>query len=121
MSRAIKFRAWDTINNVFLEDVQEMYDGWDVMHYFESFGDVIRDAYCIVEEYTGLHDKKGNEIYEGDILENSKYRSVVKFGPGSFYADVIGAVNRFPIAGEQQTSIVIGNVHANPELLEAEK
>ncbi|MCW3779777.1 YopX family protein [Levilactobacillus namurensis] len=72
------------------------------------------------EQFTGLKDANGKEIYEDDVLENPKYRSVVKFESGSFYADVIGAANRFPLAGEWQTSVVIGNVHTSPELLEAE-
>lgn len=119
MSRAIKFRAWDTIDHVFIENVQETNDGWDPYYSFESFGDVIRDHHMLVEQFTGLYDKKGNEIFEGDVLENSKYRFVVKFGSGCFYADVLGAVNHFPVAGEQRTSVVIGNVHKNQELLEA--
>lgn len=84
-----------------------------------AFAEMLPDEY-IVEQYTGLKDANGKEIYEDDVLENPKYRSVVKFGSGSFYADVIGAVNRFPLAGEWQTSVVIGNVHTNPELLEAQ-
>ncbi|WP_313845658.1 YopX family protein [Levilactobacillus namurensis] len=72
------------------------------------------------EQFTGLKDANGKEIYEDDVLENPKYRSVVKFESGSFYADVIGAANRFTLAGEWQTSVVIGNVHENPELLEAQ-
>lgn len=111
MSREIKFRAWDNECKV-------------IMEYDELKGltlDALYASYFELDQFTGLKDKNGKEIYEGDVLENPKYRSVVKFGSGSFYADVIGAVNRFSLAGEWQTSVVIGNAHSNPELLEAAK
>ena len=109
----IKFRAWDNECKVIRE-------------YDELKGltlDALDASDFELEQFTGLKDKDGKDIYEGDVLENPKYRSVVKFGSGSFYVDIIGAVNRFPfsLAGEWQTSVVIGNAHSNPELLEAAK
>lgn len=96
MSREIKFRAW---NMPFGSDglMQRMTHGraGDIL----SFAEMDPDNY-IVEQFTGLNDKNGKDIYEGDILENPKYRSVVKFCAGGFYVDVIGAVNHFPVAGE---------------------
>ncbi|KZU02845.1 hypothetical protein A1D15_1950 [Lactiplantibacillus plantarum] len=71
-----------------------------------------------LEQFTGLKDVNGNEIYEGDILENRKYRSIVKFANGKFLADVVGTISRFDLIGETHGSKVIGNVHENPELLE---
>lgn len=117
MSREIKFRAWHMPFGS-KGPMQQMFrsQASSVL----SFAEMNPDAY-IVEQFTGLKDENGKDIYEGDVLENPKYRSVVKFGSGSFYADVIGAVNRFPLAGEWQTSVVIGNAHRNPDLLEAEK
>lgn len=74
-----------------------------------------------VEQFTGLTDVNGKYIYVGDILENRKYRSIVKFANGKFLADVVGTISRFDLIGETHGSKVIGNVHASPELLEAGK
>ena len=117
MTRQIKFRAWHMPFGP-KGPMQEMVHG--KASSILALAEMSPDEY-IVEQFTGLRDKDGKDIYEGDVLENPKYRSVVKFGSGIFYADVIGAVNRLPLAGEWQTSVVIGNAHSNPELLEAAK
>ncbi|WP_407634556.1 YopX family protein [Lactiplantibacillus plantarum] len=74
-----------------------------------------------VEQFTGLTDVNGKEIYIGDILENRKYRSIVKFASGKFLADLIETIQTFDLIGETHGSKVIGNVHENPELLEEKK
>lgn len=71
----------------------------------------------IPEQFTGLKDVNGKDIYEGDILENRKYRSIVKFASGKFLADLIETIQTFDLIGETHGSKVIGNVHENPELL----
>ncbi|MDG6763115.1 YopX family protein [Lactiplantibacillus plantarum] len=114
----IKFRAWD---NKYKEYTENRYlfeivpDGKD----FDLVSSVDFDDSngLVIEQYTGLKDVNGKEIYEGDILENRKYRSIVKFASGKFLADLIETIQTFDLIGETHGSKVIGNVHENPELL----
>lgn len=67
-----------------------------------------------VGQYTGLNDKNGNRIFEGDILSIWNDRNdVVVFEDGAFIMEDTEIPMRFAIKFE-----VIGNVHDNPELLE---
>ena len=82
-----------------------------------------------VGQYTGLTDKNGKRIFEGDIISTDIARPylVVEFRDGCFmfncndggedYYDIM-----LPILKEAQTVYkygeVIGNIHDNPELLE---
>ncbi|QCS76869.1 hypothetical protein FEM46_06090 [Lactiplantibacillus plantarum subsp. plantarum] len=107
----IKFRAWDNECNV-IRDYDEL-KGLTL--------DALDASDFKLEQFTGLTDVNGKEIYEGDILENRKYRSIVKFASGKFLADLIEAIQTFDLIGETHVSKVIGNVHENPDLLEADK
>ncbi len=120
----IKFRVWsrtlgkyrqldETSNDQGLGMLFEVKDGIgsNVTSICYSVGDV-------VEQFTGLTDVNGKDIYEGDIIEvTSQYwgmlgnRYEVKFEQGAFYV-------KYGLLSEISPSIsVIGNVHENPELL----
>lgn len=121
MNREIKFRAWDKINKVMLKVVEidffrrKMYFTIDNKYYGEcSLDDVI------LMQYTGLKDKNGKEIYEGDIISylsrNRKTNEIFMvnwsnedtcFTFGNIRSDFI-----------QKYGEIVGNVYGNSELLE---
>jgi hypothetical protein len=84
-----------------------------------------------LQQYTGLKDKNGREIYEGDILtdpygpegaatgtvENINGDTIIKFIPGTIPED--WAHEYYPVLGGSGEYTVIGNIYENPELLSA--
>lgn len=133
MSREIKFRAWD------LRDQRDQKRG--IPQIVPRYGKVleihfdtgnVRVAYadgttaclqigeeCVLEQYTGLKDENGVEIYEGDILEDGSGEPieywVVKFEDGKFIGETQGVSEDIY---ELADLAAIGNIHENPELLE---
>lgn len=129
MNRQIKFRAWHMPFGS-KGPMQEM------LHRrassILSFAEMNSDAY-IVEQFTGLKDMNGKNIYEGDILQpvisytkrNTGKPFEVKKGNyvyGKWIAKDVSSkgfgVDGYYFSNEMQ---LIGNVHTNPELLEADK
>jgi len=75
-------------------------------------------------QYTGLKDKKGSEIYEGDILADTHSPKEYYILGKVTYSDTPNCINAgaFTVPGEEaelwHLCEVIGNIYENPELME---
>lgn len=133
MNDRFKFRAWDKTKNTYIEDAQFTYDDGceggvgSFRHY--SFRNLLEDENCIVEQCTGLKDKNGKLIYEGDIIELTRARNYGYIPKGS---RLVIKWNTFDCCGFStgirgnltkkcaDNCIIVGSIHENKDLLENE-
>lgn len=142
--RDIKFRVWDKETkhiHIFGDDIHDAITSegkTNKIYYYNlqnGCDSLDEDSDYVLMQYTGLKDKNGKEIFEGDIVKvNEDIRRVfdlkkimyVEFGEGTFYLKAEKGIKWnllrcFPcivsIEGKMRVE-VIGNIYDNPELLE---
>jgi hypothetical protein len=142
----MKYRIWSKLSNCYTRDpCYPCYPGESLHcasnYYLDSDGNIvdfittiggdpdratkgpIDQKDYVVQQYTGLTDGKGNNIYEGDILSHDK-----KIGTVYYNADRAGFVLEWEYSRHEQNyvnltcdvayeSSNIGNIFKNPELL----
>lgn len=130
--REIKFRAWDKKNKQMLNPASDI--GNLMFAYGENY-DHITKYDAEIMQYTGLKDKNGKEIYEGDVVFTKWSKPFVGRDDGTnrevFWADDKGAWALTNYNGKRNDLCsylkthahpdsveIIGNIYENPELLE---
>ncbi len=141
--REIKFRAWSVEKKNMLNNAQFLYDGMcgdeedvkDPFLYSDNFGNLTEDDEVILMQFTGLKDKNGKEIYEGDWIKDETFFNhagqegvednildgVCEYEGASFCVDNgITGCGYVPLNATENW-VIVSNVHENPELLEGGK
>jgi uncharacterized phage protein (TIGR01671 family) len=125
--REIKFRSWHSTEHFMVS-----HEGLALSFSYR----VLSSPHYIFMQYTGLKDKNGKEIYEGDILSTSNNDpeydlwDAKDFGAVAVYWDGIGWNSKpwsFDLDDDNESIYaikfisIIGNIYENPELLKEAK
>ena len=139
--RDIKFRAWDTENKEMLKvqelDFEDTFYGGRLSIRVDMYNDYFDIEDMILMQYTGLKDKNGKEIYEGDIAKITEKKNILKHKvipmkpiiaeiswSEEYLAYILittsvkDAFENLADYLEEYDIEVIGNIYDNPELLE---
>lgn len=134
--REKKFRAWDKVAKKFLYPWPDGFHILGETTCFDLIGQQLKERSpekstfemlndVEITEWTGLLDKKGKEIYEGDIITNRSYDYKITFWSGAFWCQPVDeaneAYNLSLVHDHNMTGEIIGNIYNNLELLEKEK
>jgi hypothetical protein len=118
--RDFKFRAWDKNRKVMIPETKLFRLDCSNELSFLALAQGYYEEYDMeIMQYAGIKDKKGTEIYEGDIYhqgdENIRY--IVVWNDTGLIGKQIGSSSYAGLQHWRSKIQVIGNIYENPELL----
>ena len=120
--REILFRGKREDNGRWIQgDYQHFHIENDIYVYIGRWGEEMRSVKPeTVGQFTGLTDKNGTKIFEGDILSENGYLFVVVWDQAwaRFKLQHDGRCYQYPEWNRGIQMEIVGNIHDNPELLE---
>ena len=129
--REIEFRVWDGLRRGYLNKKDIAIDNLGNVFVFEGCDDNDSELWYarilvdpdneryIIEQTTGLIDKNGKDIYEGDICSFTRTDNLASFGLRMVKNNFLYTFSELDTMGVNLDTLkVIGNIHENPELME---
>ena len=128
--RIRKYRVWNLITKKWVDSIAIIANTGELCDVGECFWNIIgtiNEKDYIVQDYIGLQDKTGRDIYEGDILKvdaDNENPGVIKWSKNSCYILSKRLLNSKETTSKQVNKgstkfwTVIGNIFENPEFLE---
>ena len=123
MKDRFKFRAWDKENKKYIYGVEKGLEFYSTAGNLRvmTLAEIAESSRYDLEQCTGLKDKNGKLIYEGDVVEVPVLYNGIPTGKKQrckvYYKH--GAFNIYAVKSKYLK--VIGNIHENSELLEGNK
>ena len=117
----LKFRAWDKKLKL-LRDVSSIdFDSKNLMYLFDKETEIYANFEDVeIMQSTGLKDKNGKEIFEGDIVRgvfSENHEIVWRKEQGCWVIQTLGTIGLAELAKYNKMLEVIGNIYENKELL----
>lgn len=114
MSRVIRMRAWSPEN-------QKMYEV-NVFNCNWNKGQIVIKKSDTLMQFTGLLDKNGVEVFEGDIIKDDNTTFEVEWYLAKWHFKRITGAYQYPNESARAVFMeVVGNIHQHPHLLEGGK
>lgn len=106
--RIIRFRAWDTEREIWVNPIHhDLYD----------FDEICENPRFKVMQFTGLPDRNGKDVWEGDIGRLGEYTCVLEWDDREARFWWLEVGSRQWITGRPSDAEIIGNCHEHPALL----
>ena len=127
--REFVFRAWDVQSHEYFPNVQTHIGNFET-----AFGNMLKNNRYVIEQFVGVKDEFGKNIFEGDIVKHNglshNYPMLIFFRDGSFcigsdgsgpnewgsWVTIRDLMTQAKRCGKELKLTVIGNIHENPEI-----